>query len=420
MKTILTLLFLCCAAVGFAQELSSDELLQKARTEAFDQKNYPAAIQTLKTAIAKSPDYLDLHIFLGRIYTWSDQVAEARAVFQPWLEKKVDSEDFYLAYGSLEYWNDEEENALKILEQGLGFFPQSEELLVLQAKVYNSKADFEKAENSLRKVLEFNPKSTVAREQLNRIKDLSAKNAISVTYNYMHFDKQFADDWHIVALSYRRSTPIGSFIFRTNLANKFGENGVQFEVEGYPRLSKTFYLYTGIGYSNQVGIFPKYRTGVSLYANLPASFEGEIGYRQLHFNDDVWMYTASVGKYYQNLWFNLRTYLTPGTSNISHSYTGTVRYYTGGANQYLGFQVGTGISPDDSRNIYLDPTISMDPNQDEGNTYRMKSFKIGADYNFTLGKRNLLFIQGIYFNQEYSPRTRGNQFDLTLGYSRTF
>lgn len=409
MKTIVTFLLVFCATLAYAQELSSDELLQKARTEAFDQKNYPAAIQTLKTAIAKSPDYLDLSIFLGRIYTWSDQVAEARAVFQPWLEKKVDSEDFYLAYASLEYWNDEEKRALDILEQGLSLFPRSEELLVLQAKVYNSQGAFEAAESSLRKVLDVNPKSTAAREQLNRIKDLSSKNALSVTYNYMHFDKQFDQDWHIVALSYRRSTPIGSFIFRTNLANKFGDNGIQFEVEGYPRLSKMFYLYTGIGYSNQVGIFPKYRTGVSLYANLPASFEGEIGYRQLHFNDDVWMYTASVGKYYQNLWFNLRTYLTPGSSNISHSYTGTVRYYTGGANEYLGFQIGTGISPDDSRNNLLDQ-----------NVYKMKTFKIGADYNFTIGKRNLLFVQGIYFNTEYLPRTRGNQYDLTLGYSRTF
>jgi YaiO family outer membrane protein len=409
MKTIVTLILLCCATLGYAQELSSDELLQKAKTEAFDQKNYPAAILTLKAAIAKSPDYVDLSIFLGRIYTWSDKIEEARAVFQPWLERNIDSEDFYLAYGSLEYWNDEEKRALEILKQGLTLFPQSEDLLLLQAKVYNSLGEFQHSENSLREVLKINAKSTVARELLNRIRDLSAKNAISVTYNYMHFDKQFDKDWHILALSYRRSTRIGSFIFRTNLANKFGDNGLQVELEGYPRLSKMFYLYTGIGYSNQVGIFPKYRTGVSLYANLPASFEGEIGYRQLHFNDDVWMYTASVGKYYQNLWFNLRTYLTPGSSTISHSYTGTVRYYTGGANEYLGFQVGTGISPDDSRNNLLDQSA-----------YKMKTFKIGADYNFTLGKRNLLFIQGIYFNQEYLPRTRGNQFDLTLGYSRTF
>jgi YaiO family outer membrane protein len=409
MKTIVTLILLCCATLGYAQELSSDELLQKAKTEAFDQKNYPAAILTLKAAIAKSPDYVDLSIFLGRIYTWSDKIEEARAVFQPWLERNIDSEDFYLAYGSLEFWNDEEKRALEILKQGLTLFPQSEDLLLLQAKVYNSLGEFQHSENSLREVLKINAKSTVARELLNRIRDLSAKNAISVTYNYMHFDKQFDKDWHILALSYRRSTRIGSFIFRTNLANKFGDNGLQVELEGYPRLSKMFYLYTGIGYSNQVGIFPKYRTGVSLYANLPASFEGEIGYRQLHFNDDVWMYTASVGKYYQNLWFNLRTYLTPGSSTISHSYTGTVRYYTGGANEYLGFQVGTGISPDDSRNNLLDQSA-----------YKMKTFKIGADYNFTLGKRNLLFIQGIYFNQEYLPRTRGNQFDLTLGYSRTF
>lgn len=407
MKRLITLFLLTLSTYTFGQ--SSDDLLAQAKTQAFDQKNYLEAIKTLKQAIEKSPDYLDLHIFLGRIYTWSDQVEEARNVFKPWFEKKVDTEDFYLAYASLEYWNDEEDRALEILQQGLEFNPKSEDLLYLQARIYNSLDQYEKAEESLNTLLSQNPKHTEGRELLVRIRDLTAKNAIGVTYNFVHFDKQFADNWHIVGLSYRRATSIGSFIFRTNLAQKFGDNGIQFEVEGYPRLSKMFYLYTGVGYSNQVGIFPKYRTGVSLYANLPQSFEGEIGYRQLHFNDDVWMYTASVGKYYQNLWFNLRTYLTPGNSNLSHSYTGTVRYYTKGANDYLGFQIGTGISPDENRSNLLEPQI-----------YKMKTYKIGLDYNFTLGKRNIFWIQGTYFNQEYQRETRGNQYDLTLGFNRTF
>jgi YaiO family outer membrane protein len=407
MKRLITLLLLTLSTYTYGQ--SSDDLLVQAKSQAFDQKNYPEAIKTLKQAIEKSPDYLDLHIFLGRVYTWSDQVEEARKVFKPWFEKKVDSEDFYLAYASLEYWNDEENRALEILKQGLEFNPGSEDLLFLQARIFNSLDQYEKAEESLNILLTKNPKHTEGRELLVRIRDLTAKNAIGITYNFVHFDKQFADNWHIVGLSYKRATSIGSFIFRTNLAQKFGDNGIQFELEGYPRLSKMFYLYTGVGYSNQVGIFPKYRTGVSLYANLPQSFEGEIGYRQLHFNDDVWMYTASVGKYYQNLWFNLRTYLTPGNSNLSHSYTGTVRYYTKGANDYLGFQIGTGISPDENRSNLLEPHI-----------YKMKTYKIGLDYNFTLGKRNVFWIQGTYFNQEYLPKTKGNQYDLTLGFNRTF
>src|SRR5690606_12252623 len=136
---------------------------------------------------------------------------------------------------------------------------------------------------------------------------------------------------------------------------------------------KTFYLYVAAGYSDNVGLFPKYRTGVSIYANLPKSFEAEAGYRQLHFSNDIWMYTLSVGKYYKDFWFNLRTYLTPDSNNISHSYTGTVRYYTKGKDDYFAFMAGTGISPEENRNNLLN-----------NETFKLKTFKIGAEYNVSV------------------------------------
>ena len=90
------------------------------------------------------------------------------------------------------------------------------------------------------------------------------------------------------------------------------------------------------------------------------------------------MYTAAVGKYYKNFWFNLRTYITPDSNNISHSYTGTVRYYTKGAQDYFAFQIGTGISPEEYRNNLL-----------ENETFKFKTFKIGAEYNFSYRSVNL-------------------------------
>ena len=65
-----------------AQEnLSSDEMFVKARKLAFDDKNYPAAIALTKKALLKSPDYTDIEIFLGRLYTFTDKVDSARVVF---------------------------------------------------------------------------------------------------------------------------------------------------------------------------------------------------------------------------------------------------------------------------------------------------------------------------------------------------
>lgn len=397
--------------MSLAQEgnLSSDELFTQARSQAFDNKNYPKAIQLSKEALKKSPNYTDISVFLGRLYTWSDQVDSARIVFTELDNRQVTDEDFYLAYGSLEYWNDQYAKAKSIVDKGLALNPKSEDLLYLKARINYSGDEYQAAEQAVNELLVINPKHTEARALSKNIQEFAAKNAIGLTYSFTHFDKQFDDNWHIASLSYRRSTPFGSVIFKTNYANKFADNGVQYELEAYPRISKMFYMYVGGGYSNNVGIFPKYRTGASLYANLPKSFEGEVGFRQLHFSDNIWMYTASVGKYYQNYWFNLRTFLTPGETDISQSYAATVRYYTKGANDYIGFVVGTGISPDDSRNNLI-----------ESYNYKLKTFKVGADYNFSIKRNNLFSISAMYFNQEYKANETGNQFDLSIGYIKTF
>lgn len=390
------------------QNLSADELFQKARNAAFENKDYAASISFAKQALEIAPDYTDISIFLGRVYIWNNETESARQVFQALENKDTRDEDFFIAYASLEYWNDQNAKAKEIIEKGLSYHPKSEDLWLLKAKVSYAEKEYKESEEAIKAVLAINPKNTEATGLAVRINEFTSKNAISINYNYSHFDRQFEDDWHVVGISYRRATSIGSIIVRGNYANKFAENGTQIELEAYPRLSKIFYLYVGGAYSNDVGLFPKYRTGVSLNANLPKSFEAEIGYRQLYFSNSIWMYTASIGKYYKNFWFNLRTYITPDNQNISHSYTGTVRYYTKSALDYFAFQIGTGISPEENRNNLL-----------ENETFKLKTFKIGAEYNFSV-KANMFSVGTMYYNQEYRPNEKGNQFDITLGYTRRF
>lgn len=404
----LALLVLLPLTIYGQQNVSADELFVKARTAAFENKDYPTSISLARQALETAPDYTDISVFLGRVYTWNKDPESARTVFEELGKKDVKDEDYFVAYASLEYWNDQNAKAISITDKGLGYHPQSEALWLLKAKASYVNKEYAESEKAVKAVLTINPKNTEANSLAVRINEFTSKNAVSLTYNYSHFDRQFDDDWHVVGLSYRRATSIGSFILRGNYANKFAQNGTQIELEAYPRLSKMFYLYVGAAYSNDVGLFAKYRTGVSLNASLPQSFEAEIGYRQLYFSNSIWMYTASVGKYYKNFWFNLRTYITPDNRNISHSYTGTVRYYTRSAQDYVAFQIGTGITPEENRNNLL-----------ENETFKLKTFKIGAEYNFTL-KTNAFSLGTMYYNQEYRPDEKGNQFDITLGYTRKF
>jgi YaiO family outer membrane protein len=393
---------------SIAQSFSSDELFQQARSAAFDKKDYPKAIELSKEALAISPDYSDIRIFAGRVYTWWDKVDSAESCFLKVLKDHPDYEDASSAYFDLQYWNDHPEKALLVSEKGLEFHPESKTLLFKKAKALIALKRFKEGNNILNELLKTDPKNAAARSLLENVREENAKNKIGISYDFVNFDKQFSDPWHIVSLDYTRATKMGSITGRLNYANRFKTDGVQFEMDAYPRISKTFYSYVNAGISNESGVFPKYRSGFSLYANLPKSFEGEVGFRYLYFNDATWIYTGSVGKYFKNYWFNLRTYITPSNQSVSNSYSFSTRYYFKGTD-YFGVGLGTGISPDERGN-----------NVQLANLYQLKSYRLSADYRNTFKRYNILLASFSWLQQEYLPKVKGNQYLFSIGYQRKF
>lgn len=405
-------LCLCFNNTAAQDSASSDALLQAARTAAFDHKDYPLAKSYLFRALEKSPGYSDVRIFLGRIYAWTKNYDSARMAFHQVLAARPDYTDASVALADLEYWDDRNETALAVIDSGLKYNTASEELLVRRARVLNAAKRYAEADVAVKKALAVNRNNTEARSLENRIKESSAKNKIGLSYDYVYFDKQFADPWHLASFDYTRNTGIGSLTGRVNYANRFTENGVQYEFEAYPRLSRTFYSYVSLGFSDKVGVFPHWRGGFSLYANLPKSYEAELGFRYLKFTDaPTWIYTAYLGKYYKSWLFGLRTYLTPGTftNNVSASYGASARYYYGSADDLVGINVGYGISPDDRLNsIQLDSKI------------RLISYKAGVSFKKKITKFSVLGIDGSWFNQEYLPQTKGNQYQVSVGWLYRF
>lgn len=397
--------------LGMAQsEATADQLFQQARTLAFEQKDYPKAIALSKVALLKSPEYADIRVFLGRLYTWSKKPDSARTQLKEVLSSSPGHEDATLALGSLEFWENNSKQALSIAEGGLQQHPTSNELLLLRAKILNDLKRWPEASADVEKVIKADPNLTEARTLSGRIRESSSKNKLGIAYDFIHFDKQFDDPWHLVSAEYGRQTTLGSITGRLNFANRFKSNGVQVEIDAYPRISNTFQAYLSMGYSNDVGIFPEYRAGFSLYANLPASFEVEAGFRYLTFGRSTWVYTASVGKYYKSFWFNFRTFITPSNDDISRSFAATTRYYFGGADDYFSLRLGTGISPDDPQNSVLLGNLG----------YKLISNNVTLGYRKLIGSLNILTLNLGLDNQEYLRDTRGNQIDICIGYIRRF
>jgi YaiO family outer membrane protein len=409
-KLVLFIAGLFLTLYSFSQDsTTADGLFQIARKAAFDEKDYLKAIDYSKRALTISPSYTDIRIFLGRVYSWSKQYDSAKTTFDYVLAQQPQNEDASAAYTDLEYWNSHYDAALKIVDNGLQHHPNSEVLLLKKAKIFFALRRFTEASIIINKVLQLNKNNEEARALAERIKDASTKNKIGISYDYSHFDKQFPGPWHIISLDYTRYTGIGPLTFRANYANRFKRSGMQYEVDAYPHINKTFYAYLNLGYSADSSVFPKYRGGFSLYANLPKSFEAEAGIRYLKFSGATWIYTLYFGKYYKSFLFSSRVYLVPSNTNISQSYNVSARYYYKGVNDYLTLNLGTGISPDERASSIL-----------LGSGYKLRSNRASIIWQQSFKNLNILRLSAGWINQEYLPDTRGNQIDFGISYQRRF
>ncbi len=388
--------------------VSTDELFQQARKAAFSGHDYPAAITFCKLALEKSPDYGDIRNFLGRLYAWSHFEDSAKQVLLVELGRHPDDEDAMAAMTDLENWNGHADSALAYCNKGLVYHPGSSLLLLKKAKILSGLSRYKESALITDTLLQRDPRNAEARALSQQTGSRSAKNQLGIYYDYVRFDKQYNDPWHLISVDYKRMTGIGAVIGRVNYANRFNHNGLQYEMDAYPRFSRVFYSYLNAGYSPDNGTFPGYRAGFSLYANLLRSFEAEAGFRYLYFGNDTWIYTFSAGKYVKNYWFNLRTYLAPGNNSISRSFIFTARYYSG-REDYISLGLGTGISPDDrSNNVQL------------GSPYKLQSERIALGFNHIVKSSNVLLATATLIRQEYLPGTRGVQLDLGLGFQKRF
>jgi YaiO family outer membrane protein len=409
-RLIVAVSLMILSVTVFAQDsTSADGLFQMARKAALGEKNYPKAIVLSKKALFIAPGYSDIRIFLGRIYTWSNQYDSAKAAFEYVLGYAPENEDASAAYTDLEYWNDHRDAALIVADKGLQYHPASEVLLLKKTKVLVALRRFKEAAILTNKILAIDRNNAEARALAERIKEMVAKNSVGVSYDLTTFDKQFSDAWHMTSINYGRQTKLGSVTARVSFANRFKQSGTQYELDMYPRISKTFYSYVSFGYSGDQSVFPQYRGGLSLYINLPKRFEAELGTRYLRFTDDTWIYTFYLGRYYKSFLFGARTYLAPSSNNISQSYNLMARYYYGSTDDYLHFNIGTGISPDDRSNTTL-----------LNSNYKLKSYRASVSWKKSFGILNIFSLDVGWVNTEYLLNTKGNQYNIGIGYQRRF
>lgn len=406
-------LFLFVTGLLFTSVISysqnADSLFKVARIAAFDNKDNAKAIQLSKQALLSSPRYADVEVFLARLYAWEKQYDSSRMHFEnvlgyDWLNKEA-----YAGYTDLEIWNNHLNNAVEIANKGLSHYPSDEVLLMKKARILSDQKHYPEAALVASQVLTLNRKNTDAIALSSALRNYVAVNKISAAYDFIRFDKQFDQPWHLATIAYTRQSSFGPITANFNYANRFGKNGWQGEVDAYPNISKTFYGYLSFGYSPNEGVFPKYRAGASLYANLPKNFESEAGVRYLNFGTSTYIYTGYIGKYVHNWLFGARAFVTPASDGGSQTYIVNGRYFFGGADDFVGLSLGSGISPDDRvLNVQF------------GDKNRLKSEQATLNFSHTLKGLNVITAKAAWFYQEYKAGSKGNQIDIGIGFQHKF
>jgi len=363
-----------------------DIAFETARKLAFNQQRKQAQ-DTLLFILTKYPDYHDIRSFLATTYSWDGEYKKARKEFAYILDKDSKRKETWIAAIKNELWGDMPFIALEMSNEALKNFPTDTEILYLKASAQENTNNPLEALSTIQLVLNQNPEDQKAKEYKASLNNKLSLNTIGINASVDFYSETF-DPMQYYTFKYGRQTKYGSIIAKVNFNRRFNENGAQYEVDLYPKISKGFYAYLNLGLSNSF-LFPDIRYGAELYKSLPKSFEVSLGFRSLKYATTTTIYTGSVGWYNGNSYWSFRPYITPGDTGTSISGTLTYRKYRTDAENYLGFTFGMGYSPENNQNNV--------------------SINIPAFVDLKSQKLNVLY----YFSSSNKQNNWGTQFGIT-------
>jgi len=326
----LSLILLACHAAYGADALTeAREMVNQGRTK--------DAIVFLNQYVSEAPEDLDARVLLGLICSWDGRWEDGRRAFQAVLASDGNYKDAVLGLINLELWSGHPARAKALAVKAIAARPQDLEYKAALAKV---DAALSPARVSAETVRQTPPGSSDEPNWETGV----AESTI------LFSDKR--SSWHETAVNFSRRFTAGWVTATVSQVNWFGQNSNLIDLQSYPSLGKGRYAFFDAAFSPDHRLYTHRRFGAELFQSLPKGFEASAGIRYMRFNDNVMLYTASVGKWYGNYWILARTFITPSsTFSTSNSYQLQFRKYYTDADHYIGLRLGEGASPFEVQSI---------------------------------------------------------------------
>lgn len=301
-----------------------DISFRNARELAF-QGEYQAARDTLQRILDQYPEYTEVHTFLANTYRWEGNHNQARRHFNRITSEERNLEDVWVAAIHNELQAGNTSIALGLANKALSYLGENQALRALRNDILGKS-----------KVPETDASEAI----------VAYKNRISIDNRLETFD-QFYDPMWYTSLEYRRETALGRIIPRVNYSNRFQTSALQYELDLYPQISRTFYGYLNYGYSSSE-LYPTHKAALEVFANLPKAMEISFGGRYLEFvNSQASLITGSFGIYRGNYYLSLRPYVTL-VNGRSPAGSGSLiaQKYLSSDLHYLGIRASYGYTPE--------------------------------------------------------------------------
>lgn len=150
---------------------------------------------------------------------------------------------------------------------------------------------------------------------------------------------------------------VGDIVFKLNQASRFEMHGIQLESDFYPGLGKIGYLFFNLGISPGE-TYPFFRSSMELYFTFPWHMEISGGVSYLRYDDNIMIYSASIGGYLGPLFLQVKGFLSPKEKNYDQTIAGKAKIYFNRNSQFdiLEIQGDINRSPRESSNNISDNT----------------------------------------------------------------
>ncbi|WP_324719574.1 YaiO family outer membrane beta-barrel protein [Salinimicrobium sp. HB62] len=395
---------------GYTQQIDTDKLYLQALQD-YREGKYEAALDLTRTGLEVAPGYHDIRILQVRTLFALQKFDAAGTDINLLLMKAPDYEGVKTI--AMQRLNQLEGNeGLKFSDRLFKIYGSHPDLNIRRARLLLESGDIKKAGELATQTYVSGQVNDEQRYALQQIINVTVRNAVQVTGQYISFSDNYPrnDSWYAVSAEYQHNFSNLALIGRTTYSDRSYNDGSLYEIEAYPIFSEKLYAFANVGFS-EGQIYPDYRASASVFYNFATSFEAEAGFRGLFYNDNSYFSTiAGLTAYTGRFYLNARAFVGPERlEQMAQNYQFNVRYYLSTPENYLFGRIGSGISPDE-------PTLYTRAQENP----TLEAVFINLGISKTLGIHHVISLSGGVLSEDLPGDETGNQFTSSLSYRFKF